>query len=182
VRLHLLLRAFDIFFSLVGLIVLTPLAIVIFFTRAFTGGHALFYQERVGRLQKRFILLKFRSMRVDAPSVATHLVDARLIDSFGRFLRRSKLDEFPQFWNVLKGEMSIVGPRPCLSGQRELIEARERLGVFSARPGLTGLAQINGIDMSEPQLLAEMDAEMLNVMCPLNYFKYILLTAAKLSR
>lgn len=124
----------------------------------------LFRQKRVGRHQKPFTLVKFRTMRPDTASVATHLADASAVTKLGHFLRRSKLDELPQLWNVLKGEMSLVGPRPCLFNQTELINERESRGVFCARPGITGLAQVNGIDMSTPELLAETDALMLNKM------------------
>ncbi|MDA0293383.1 MAG: sugar transferase, partial [Verrucomicrobia bacterium] len=92
------------------------------------------------------------------------------------FLRRTKLEELPQLWNVLKGEMSLVGPRPCLFNQQELIEARERLGVFRARPGITGLAQVNDIDMSTPELLAQTDVRMLSSLGVKDYFRYILMT------
>jgi len=100
------------------------------------------------------------------------------VTTFGKFLRRTKLDELPQLWNVLKGEMSLAGPRPCLFSQKELIEARERLGVFRARPGITGLAQVNDIDMSTPQLLAETDARMLASLGVGSYFRYILMTVS----
>jgi len=107
---------------------------------------------------------------------ATHLADANAVTAFGRFLRRTKLDELPQLWNVLKGEMSLVGPRPCLFSQEELIAERSRLGVFDARPGITGLAQVNEIDMSMPKLLAETDAKMIAAMSLAAYFRYILMT------
>jgi lipopolysaccharide/colanic/teichoic acid biosynthesis glycosyltransferase len=93
-------------------------------------------------------------------------------------LRRSKLDELPQLWNVLNGEMSLVGPRPCLPTQTELIAERERLGVFAARPGITGLAQVEGIDMSTPRLLAETDARMLANLTLSGYFVYLFKTVA----
>ena len=115
-------------------------------------------------------------MRKDTASVASHLASADAITPFGRFLRRTKLDELPQLWNVLKGEMSLVGPRPCLFSQDELIAQRESRGVLSARPGITGLAQVNDIDMSTPALLAETDAKMLKGLTVGAYFKYILLT------
>ncbi len=115
-------------------------------------------------------------MRQDTASVATHLADASAVTKLGQFLRRSKLDELPQLWNVLKGEMSLVGPRPCLFSQTELIDERESRGVFKARPGITGLAQINGIDMSTTRLLAETDALMLNKMSLWGYFTFILKT------
>jgi O-antigen biosynthesis protein WbqP len=131
----------------------------------------LFRQERVGRHQKPFTLVKFRTMEKDTASVASHLASASAITPFGRFLRRTKLDELPQLWNVLKGDMSLVGPRPCLFNQEELIAEREARGVYQARPGITGLAQVNGIDMSTPRLLAETDAKMLAELTLGSYFR-----------
>src|SRR5215469_1490888 len=107
-------------------------------------GSPLFRQARVGRHQKPFVLVKFRTMKPGTASVASHLVDVTSITRWGRFLRQTKLDELPQLWNVLKGEMSLVGPRPCLFNQEELIRERAQRGVFEARPGITGLAQIRG--------------------------------------
>ena len=115
-------------------------------------------------------------MRPGTASVATHLADASEITPLGAFLRRTKLDELPQLWNVLKGDMSLVGPRPCLSSQTELIRERKSRAVFKARPGITGLAQINRIDMSTPRLLVRTEAFMLKNLTIQNYFKYILLT------
>jgi lipopolysaccharide/colanic/teichoic acid biosynthesis glycosyltransferase len=115
-------------------------------------------------------------MKPDTAHTATHLADASAITPLGRFLRRTKLDELPQLWNVLKGEMSLVGPRPCLFNQQKLIDARERLNVFAAPPGITGLAQVNEIDMSTPELLAETDARMLTSLGLKDYFAYILMT------
>ena len=115
-------------------------------------------------------------MELDTTSVATHLVDNSSVTRFGNFLRRTKLDELPQLWNVLKGEMSLVGPRPCLLSQLELIEEREKRGVFEVRPGITGLAQVNQIDMSTPALLAQTDASMIQNMSVGNYFKFIVMT------
>lgn len=116
-------------------------------------------------------------MRPETGSVGTHEVDADQVTTWGKLLRKTKIDELPQLWNVLKGEMSLVGPRPCLPNQIELIEARRKLTVFTVRPGITGLGQIRGIDMSDPQLLANTDSEMIRTMSFWNYFKYILLTA-----
>jgi lipopolysaccharide/colanic/teichoic acid biosynthesis glycosyltransferase len=115
-------------------------------------------------------------MYIDTLSVATHLADKDSITKFGKFLRKSKLDELPQLWNVLIGDMSLVGPRPNLYNQVDLIYEREKLGVYNVRPGITGLAQINKIDMSTPQLLAETDQEMISQLSIFTYFKYILLT------
>ena len=172
-----LIRIFDVVFSLFGLVVGLPILLLLWVIGLVDTGSPLFRQERVGRHQKPFVLVKFRTMRPDTASVATHLASASAVTPFGRFLRRSKLDELPQLWNVLKGEMSLVGPRPCLFNQEELIGERDQRGVFDARPGITGLAQVNGIDMSTPRLLAETDAAMLANLTLGRYFHYIVLTA-----
>lgn len=169
-------RVFDVVLSLAGLVVGAPALALLWMLGWLDTRSPLFRQERVGRHQKPFTLVKFRTMRPDTASVATHLADASAVTKLGRFLRRSKLDELPQLWNVLKGEMSLVGPRPCLFNQSELIAERESRGVFNARPGITGLAQINGIDMSTPRLLAETDAMMLKEMDLRAYFTFILKT------
>lgn len=171
-----LIRMLDILFSVVGLLVALPLMLVLLVLGWFDTGSPLFRQERVGRHRRPFVLIKFRTMRPGTASVATHLAQASAVTSLGRFLRRSKLDELPQLWNVLKGEMSLVGPRPCLFNQLELIAEREQRDVFSVRPGITGLAQVQGIDMSTPRLLAETDAQMIKTLSSFHYFKYILLT------
>ena len=136
-------RFFDVVFSLAGLIIGAPALLVIYVVGLFDTGSPLFFQERVGRDQKPFTLVKFRTMRPDTASVASHLADASAITPLGAFLRRTKLDELPQLWNVLKGAMSLVGPRPCLFNQTELIAERHIRGVFEVRPGITGLAQVN---------------------------------------
>lgn len=171
-----MLRLFDFLFSLFGLILGGPVLLVIYVIGLFDTGSPIFRQERVGRDQKPFTLVKFRTMRPDTASVASHLADASAITTLGAFLRRTKLDELPQLWNVLKGEMSLVGPRPCLFNQTELISERASRAVFSARPGITGLAQVNNIDMSTPKLLAETDARMLQELTVSTYFKYIFMT------
>jgi O-antigen biosynthesis protein WbqP len=171
-----MIRFLDVFISLFGLVLLSPLLTIIFIFGFFDTGLPLFRQERVGKCKVHFTLIKFRSMSKSAPSVASHLLDTTAISFFGNFLRRTKLDELPQLWNVIKGEMSLVGPRPGLPNQPELTAARERLGVFAVRPGITGLAQISQIDMSTPELLAQTDARMIAEMSVRNYFKYIFLT------
>lgn len=171
-----MLRVFDFVFSLLGLVLSFPVLLVIYFLGLFDTGAPLFRQERVGRNQTPFTLVKFRTMRVGTASVASHLADVNSITPIGQFLRRTKLDELPQLWNVLKGEMSLVGPRPGLFNQKELLQARQRCGVFNARPGITGLAQVSGIDMSTPELLAETDAKMLSELSVKGYFLFIFQT------
>jgi O-antigen biosynthesis protein WbqP len=169
-------RFFDIVFSFFGLLFLSPLILLLLIIGVFDTGSPLFRQERVGIKQKPFQLLKFRSMHVNTQAVATHLVQLSSITKWGSFLRKSKLDELPQLFNVFMGDMSFVGPRPNLFNQLELIEERAKRGVYSIRPGITGLAQINKIDMSTPQLLAETDAKMIDHLNVWFYFKYIFLT------
>jgi O-antigen biosynthesis protein WbqP len=169
-------RLLDLIFSLMGLVLGLPVLIIIYVIGLFDTGSPLFYQERVGRDLRPFTLVKFRTMRPETASVASHLADTSAITRLGAFLRRTKLDELPQLWNVLKGEMSLVGPRPCLFNQTELIAERHSRGVFEARPGITGLAQVNNIDMSTPKLLAETDAHMLQSLTLALYFKYIFMT------
>jgi lipopolysaccharide/colanic/teichoic acid biosynthesis glycosyltransferase len=127
-----------------------------------TRANPLFVQVRVGRQQRPFRLMKLRTMRSDTLHRASHEIGAAQITRSGRFLRSSKLDELPQIWNVLSGTMSFVGPRPCLPSQHQLIAERERLGVHALRPGITGPAQVAGIDMSTPARLAQADAVYLN--------------------
>ena len=115
-------------------------------------------------------------MKLDAPSVPTYIIDMSYITNYGYFLRRTKLDELPQLWNVLKGDMSIVGPRPCLPCQVDLITAREKLGVYHYMPGITGLAQILDIEMSSPAYLAEIDFEMIKNLSLRKYFIYVIKT------
>lgn len=171
-----MIRCCDILLSGMGLILGLPILLALAIIGLFDTGSPLFCQQRVGRGQRPFILVKFRTMRVGTAQVATHQADASAITPFGRFLRRSKLDELPQLWNVLLGDMSLVGPRPCLPTQIELIAEREQRGVFAARPGVTGLAQVQGIDMSTPVLLAETDQRMLRELNLRRYVGYIVRT------
>jgi len=171
-----LLRLFDVVFSLLGLTIGFPVLVLLTIIGLFDTGSPIFRQTRVGRHQKPFTLVKFRTMSVDTASVASHLASSSSITPFGHFLRRSKLDELPQLWNVLTGDMSLVGPRPGLFNQTELTEARAKLGVYDVRPGITGLSQINEIDMSTPELLAETDARMISSLNVGLYFSYIMQT------
>ena len=171
-----MIRIFDIIFSLIGLLILSPIMFLLFIIGLFDTGSPLFKQERLGKGKKPFKLLKYRSMDVNTQSVATHLVQSSVITKWGSFLRKSKLDELPQLINVINGDMSFVGPRPNLPNQMELIEEREARGVYNIRPGITGLAQINKIDMSTPFLLAVTDAKMISEFNIYQYFKYIITT------
>lgn len=171
-----MLRLLDISLSFFFLLIGGPFLIVLYLIGLFDTGSPLFFQERVGQNQKPFFLVKFRTMSKTTASIATHLADSSSVTKYGNLLRKTKLDELPQLWNVLKNDMSLVGPRPNLFNQEELINARGTLGVYNVRPGITGLAQINNIDMSTPELLAKTDAEMISKMSVVNYFKYIFLT------
>lgn len=122
-------------------------------------GSPIFKQERVGRHGAVFTLYKFRTMAANTGDHPTHEVTQSSVTRVGKFLRRSKLDELPQLWNVLRGEMSLVGPRPSLPSQTELVEERRARGVLSLRPGITGTAQLAGMDMSDPVGLAAVDAQ-----------------------
>ena len=169
-------RLFDFSFALIGFLIALPILILVFILGYFDTGSPVFFQERVGRNKRSFTLIKFRSMSVETKSVASHLASTASITKLGIILRKTKIDELPQLINVLKGEMSIVGPRPNLFNQKELVQERDSRGVYDVLPGITGLAQVNTIDMSTPQLLAETDQKMIQNMSLKNYFKYILQT------
>jgi O-antigen biosynthesis protein WbqP len=155
-------RAFDL---LLAMLLAMPVAVVIVvlavLIRLDSSGPALFAQPRIGRNGTPFTCLKLRTMHDGTPISPTHEAPASAVTRVGRFLRKTKLDELPQLWNIIRGEMSFVGPRPCLPMQSELTEARRRLGVLVLLPGITGVAQVKGIDMSDPQRLAETDREYL---------------------
>jgi O-antigen biosynthesis protein WbqP len=153
-------RTFDILAAGVALIVLWPVILVTALAvRLGSPGPGILAQRRIGRDGAEFTCYKLRTMHPDTAQVPTHQVGTAALTPIGGFLRRSKLDELPQLLNVLRGDMSIVGPRPCLPTQTELIEARSRLGALRVLPGITGLAQVQGVDMSDPQRLAGIDAE-----------------------
>ena len=173
-----MLRVFDFSLSSFGLVFGFPVLLVIFLIGLFDTGSPLFIQDRVGRAKKPFKLVKFRTMKKNTASVASHLANSASITKLGVILRRTKLDELPQLWNVLLGDMSLVGPRPNLFSQEELIKERDKLDVYKVRPGITGLAQVSEIDMSTPALLAKTDREMIDSLSACNYFKYILATVS----
>ena len=157
-------RAFDIACALVlAVLFLLPLLIVASLVRLTSSGPALYWSDRVGQNNRIFSMPKFRSMRTDTPAVATHLLpDPNSgLTPIGSFLRKTSLDELPQLWSILKGDMSLVGPRPALFNQQDLIELRTQHGVHRLIPGITGWAQINGRDeLPIPQKVA-LDAEYL---------------------
>lgn len=169
-------RIFDVFFSLLGLLIGLPAFCILLVIGYLDTGSPIFSQVRVGRDLKPFTLYKFRTMKPGTASVATHLASADAITPLGNFLRKTKLDELPQLFNVLQGDMSLVGPRPCLFSQEELIQERLARGVFNFRPGITGLAQVNNIDMSNPVLLAQFDEAMLKKISLFDYFRLIFMT------
>ena len=175
-----MIRILDFLFSFFGLILLSPILILIFVIGLFENGSPLFIQKRVGCNLKSFSLIKFRTMPVGVRSAGTHLLKDIKLTSFGNFLRRTKLDEIPQLLNVLFGDMSLVGPRPCLFNQKKLISERKKRRVFKVRPGITGLAPINDIDMKTPTLLAKTDQKMIKNMSLYNYFYYIFKTIFKI--
>ena len=173
-----MIRFNDVLLSFFGLLLLWPVCLLLYIIGLFDTGSPIFKQKRVGKHKKAFTLYKFRTMNINAQSVATHLSNQNEVTKFGAFLRKTKLDELPQLINVLKGDMSLVGARPCLFSQEELIEEREKRGIFNYLPGITGLAQINEIDMSTPVKLAEVDAKMLQHLSVGNYFQYIYSTVS----
>jgi len=145
-------RFSDILFGLILFSISSPLLLIIsLIIKVDSKGPALFSQRRIGRNNKEFVLYKFRTMRTETPNVATHLLKdpQSYITSFGKFLRKSSLDELPQLLNILKGDMTFIGPRPALYNQYDLIDLRTRCGVHTLRPGVTGWAQVNGRDCLE---------------------------------
>ena len=171
-----LIRIYDILISLTILIIFTPIFTFVFLVCLTESKKPIFIQKRVGKNKIPFNLIKFRTMKVTTPSLASHLVHKESITKFGRVIRSLKIDELPQLINVIKGDMSLVGPRPCLFNQLELISLREESNIFVVKPGITGLAQIKGIDMSNPTKLALTDSYMISKYNQINYFKYLFLT------
>lgn len=171
-------RAMDVTIAVLGL----PLAGVVIVVcmlaiRLTSPGPAIFRQVRVGRHEKPFTCYKLRTMYLGTGDRPSHATAAAAVTPLGRWLRRVKLDELPQLWNILRGEMSFVGPRPCLPSQTELIAARRARGLYAIRPGITGLSQLAGIDMADAERLARSDAAYLQRMSVLTDLKLIALTA-----
>ena len=158
-------RLFDFLMSLIAIIILSPVILIVALAVKFTSpGPILFKQRRIGKDNIEFEIYKFRTMRIDTPNVPTHLLEnpKQWITPIGKFLRKTSLDELPQLFNILKGEMSIVGPRPALYNQIDLKEMRTEVGVHKLIPGLTGWAQINGRDEIPLKLKVNLDKEYLD--------------------
>jgi O-antigen biosynthesis protein WbqP len=172
-----IIRTLDIFMAVLGLVATFPILVIVTIIGYFDTRSPIFIQERVGKNKRPFKLIKFRTMSVDTKSVASHLASNASITKLGAFLRKTKIDELPQLINVLKGEMSLIGPRPNLFNQEQLIDERDSRGVYNVLPGITGLAQVNNIDMSTPVLLAKTDQKMIKSLTLANYFRYIIMTA-----
>lgn len=171
-------RTIDLAFALVVLIFFWWLLLIVGIAiKLQSPGPAIFAQERVGRCGKTFTCYKFRTMRVGTPNVGSHDAPRDAITPIGKFMRSSKLDELPQVWNIIKNEISLVGPRPSLPIQTQLIEERRARGVLSVKPGITGLAQVNAIDMSDPTRLAKCDARYVRLQSLLLDIKLIVQTA-----
>jgi O-antigen biosynthesis protein WbqP len=175
-------RLFDVFFALaLALVFLGPILLTALAVKLTSRGPALYWSDRVGKDNALFLMPKFRSMRIDTPAVATHLLKdgQNYLTPIGGFLRKTSLDELPQIWSILIGDMSVVGPRPALFNQYDLVALRTGKGVHRLKPGLTGWAQINGRDdLSIPDKV-ELDAEYLLRMGPIFDFRIIWMTAVK---
>jgi len=175
-------RLFDLSLALLTAVVLAvPICVIAMMVRLTSPGPALYWSDRVGRCNLLFKMPKFRSMRIDTPAVATHLLQNpdQWLTPIGSFLRKSSLDELPQLWSILKGDMSFVGPRPALFNQDDLIALRTEIGVHDLVPGLTGWAQVNGRDeLPIPQKVA-LDAEYLQRRSLLFDVKILWMTALK---
>lgn len=177
-----LIRTFNIFASLLGIIFLfIPFCIIALLVKVTSKGPAIHWSKRIGRENAIFLMPKFRTMRVDTPQVATHLLTngQNFLTPIGAFLRKSSLDEIPQLWSVLKGEMNLVGPRPALYNQDDLRDLRTNLGIHKIAPGVTGWAQINGRDELPIPVKVEFDREYLEKRTLFFDIKIIILTIYK---
>lgn len=162
-------RLLDIILSFIGLVILSPLFIILIIAiKLDSKGPILFKQKRIGIGKTHFHILKFRTMRIDTPKdTPTHLLEnpEQYITKIGKFLRKTSLDELPQIWNIFIGEMSVIGPRPALWNQYDLIEERDKYGANDVLPGLTGWAQINGRDELPIEVKAKLDGEYIKKIC-----------------
>ena len=178
-------RIFDLISSLVGIIVLSPIILIVAIVVKITSpGPILFSQRRIGKDNKEFKIYKFRTMKIDTPNLPTHLLEKpeQWITPVGKFLRKTSLDELPQLINILKGEMSIVGPRPALYNQYDLKDMRTEVGVHKLVPGLTGWAQINGRDEIPLEEKVALDKEYMNMQSFWMDIKIIFMTVFKVAK
>ena len=171
-----MIRFFDIIFSFIGLLLLFPIMVIIFIINWIHVGSPIYVQKRVGHLKKPFKLIKFRSLKLRTKSIPSHHIKINDVTRFGKILRSTKLDEITQLWNVLIGDMSIVGPRPCLFSQKELIYERDKKKIFLYKPGITGLTQFQGLTMKDPKIMVKNEYYMLNNFTIRKYFYYIFMT------
>lgn len=175
-------RGFDILSSLIAIILFSPILLILaIIVKCTSPGPILFKQRRIGKDNQEFMIYKFRTMRIDTPNVATHLLKnaEQYITPIGKFMRKTSLDELPQLFNILKGEMSVVGPRPALYNQYDLIEMRTNANVHTVRPGLTGLAQVSGRDELENEQKVHFDQQYVQKQSFLFDLKLIVLTVVK---
>lgn len=175
-------RCFDFISSLMGIIIFSPILLLLaLIVKCTSPGPILFKQRRIGKDNQEFMIYKFRTMRIDTPNVATHLLKnpEQYITPIGKFMRKTSLDELPQLFNILKGEMSVVGPRPALYNQYDLIEMRTNANVHTVRPGLTGLAQVSGRDELENQQKVYFDHQYVQKQSFFFDLKLIFLTVVK---
>lgn len=174
----LIMRSLDLAFAVIVTAFFWWMLLIIWaLVRIESKGPGIFAQERVGRNARPFTCYKFRTMKTGTAHLGTHEVSASSVTRLGAVLRKLKLDELPQIINIFRNEISLIGPRPCLPVQRELVEARRRLGVLALKPGISGLAQVNGVDMSDPEKLANLDARYLALQSLLLDLKIIIATA-----
>lgn len=175
-------RGFDILSSLIAIILFSPILLILaIIVKCTSPGPILFKQRRIGKDNQEFMIYKFRTMRIDTPNVATHLLKnpEQYITPIGKFMRKTSLDELPQLFNILKGEMSVVGPRPALYNQYDLIEMRTNANVHTVRPGLTGLAQVSGRDELENEQKVHFDQQYVQKQSFFFDLKLIFLTVVK---
>lgn len=175
-------RGFDILSSLIAIVLFSPILLALaMIVKCTSPGPILFKQRRIGKDNQEFMIYKFRTMRIDTPNVATHLLKnpEQYITPIGKFMRKTSLDELPQLFNILKGEMSVVGPRPALYNQYDLIEMRTKANVHTVRPGLTGLAQVSGRDELENEQKVYFDQQYVQRQSFFFDLKLIFLTVVK---
>ena len=175
------IRALDLAISILALTALFPIVVLLTCLGTMVFGSPFFLQKRVGQWGQVFIIFKLRTLPISTQSVPTHELNHAEITGYGRFLRRSKLDEVPQLLNVILGQMSLVGPRPCLPSQTAIIRLRESSAVLASKPGITGLAQLHNVHMEFPQEVVELDKKMQSKMNVGFYLQILLTTVSEIA-